>query len=93
VSVSFGGFTTIATDFCFTSPLIVANTLSVPERVNGLRQVRAAPASFVGVDDGAQLGFELGTHWCFPVTVSVAGGDGAGGWLPPRQTNHRSLLV
>jgi hypothetical protein len=47
--VSFGGVTSIATAFCFTSPLIVAYTVSVPERVNGRRQVRVGGSPLNGV--------------------------------------------
>jgi len=40
VTLSCGGVTVIVSAFCAATPFTVANTVSVPVRVNGLRQVR-----------------------------------------------------
>jgi hypothetical protein len=48
VTLSFGGVTSTLTDFCFRSPLTVADTVNVPERVNGRRQIRCGASPLFG---------------------------------------------
>ena len=65
VTLSFGGLTPMVTDFDCGVPLTVANTVSVPVRVNGLRHVRVGPV-LLGTNEfhaqGAHCVPNDGTH-------------------------------
>ena len=65
--MSFGGVTSILTDFCFRSPFTVADTVNVPDLVNGRRQVLVGESPVFGTNRFHEQGVvcvpnESGTH-------------------------------
>jgi hypothetical protein len=61
VTSSCGGVTVIVTDFCLKSPFTVADTVSVPDRVNGRRHVRDGASPVFGTNK-----FQLQGAFCVP---------------------------